>query len=279
MLFNSARQKRANRNIFQLAHLLRTSSILSLMKLPHGYSLQHFDEVDCIMAQAKRLAEAGAEEGTLLVADRQFDGKGRFGKTWHSTPGSVHVALILRPEFSATRSLELVHVAMLALGTAVSEQVSPMTELHYRWPNTLLISRGKAAGMFVEMQRNADAPDFASWMNIGFAVNMNSYPRGAALEAAALSGDGDCTPERGRLVESFSRHFLAGINRWAEEGLSPFRRHWVSRADGMGSPATITLATETLKGTPRDLAEDGSLMLENVTGEYQRVALADYFSL
>lgn len=250
------------------------------MKLPHGYTLHHIDSVDCIMSEARRLAQSGADDATLLLADQQKNGTGRRGIDWQSSQGDLHAALLLRPEFSRERALELVHVAILSLGTAIGEQVSGMTELRYRWPNAILISRGRVAGLFVDIAPSTETSSHPAWMIIGMAVNMHRYPPGLGLEASALAGDGDCTPDRNELIESFSRHFLAAINQWADEGLAPFVRQWQLRADGRDEALKLQLQKGSLEaGKNWWMDETGALQFETDNGARHRVTLADYFAL
>jgi len=232
------------------------------------------------MREARHRAENGAEDATLLLADRQRNGKARSGSSWQSSEGDLHAALLLKPEFPRDQALELVHIAMLSLGTAIGEQVSGMTELRYRWPNAILISRGRVGGLFVDIAPTTDISEYPAWMILGMAVNMYRYPPGLGLDAAALAGDGDCRPDRDELIESFSRHFLSAINQWADEGLTPFIKQWQLRADGQNAPLTLKLERGPLeaKGNWR-MDVTGALQLETKNGEHHRVTLADYFAL
>ena len=47
---------------------------------------------------AAHLAEAGASEGTTVVADEQTSGRGRSGRDWFSAPGAgLYVSVVIRP--------------------------------------------------------------------------------------------------------------------------------------------------------------------------------------
>ena len=64
-----------------------------------GREVVCFDETDSTSTRAKHLAEEGACEGTLVVAERQNAGKGRRGRNWSSPPGTgIWMSLILRPD-------------------------------------------------------------------------------------------------------------------------------------------------------------------------------------
>lgn len=49
-----------------------------------GRNVIYKEEMNSTNVEAKRQAEAGAPEGTTIIAERQLAGKGRRGRTWDS---------------------------------------------------------------------------------------------------------------------------------------------------------------------------------------------------
>ncbi|MBI3331175.1 MAG: hypothetical protein HYZ96_03580, partial [Candidatus Omnitrophica bacterium] len=62
-----------------------------------GRPVHAFQQVGSTMEVAHQLAAEGAPEGTLVVAARQEQGRGRQGRTWASPEGGAYCSLILRP--------------------------------------------------------------------------------------------------------------------------------------------------------------------------------------
>ena len=62
-----------------------------------GKRLLYFQEVASTMDEANRRAEAGTEEGTVVVAESQTSGRGRFGRNWVSPKGNIYVSVVFRP--------------------------------------------------------------------------------------------------------------------------------------------------------------------------------------
>src|SRR5262249_9529439 len=72
---------------------------------------------------AAALAEAGAAEGTMVVASAQTRGRGRFGRDWFSPPGAgLYVSLVCRNPAAAP-------MLTLAGGVAVADGVRAATGL------------------------------------------------------------------------------------------------------------------------------------------------------
>ena len=64
-----------------------------------GQSIYFYEETDTTNNRARELALEGAPEGTLVVAEKQTDGRGRRGKVWESPLGTgIWMSLVLRPQ-------------------------------------------------------------------------------------------------------------------------------------------------------------------------------------
>jgi BirA family biotin operon repressor/biotin-[acetyl-CoA-carboxylase] ligase len=243
-------------------------------KLPPGYHAVTLDEVDSTNDEAKRRAEAGAPEGTLVIARRQTAGRGRRDRRWHSPEGNLYMSLVVRPEGTAAEAARLSFVAAVALGDALSGLVPPLLELSYKWPNDLLANGRKCGGILVESSSAANGLD---WMVIGIGVNLVSHPEDAAYPATDLAFEGAAgiTPEA--VMASFARHFLRWTDRWLEDGFAPVRAAWLARARGLGERIEVRLGAERFSATFRDLDEEGALVAGLDDGGTRRVDAGEVF--
>lgn len=242
--------------------------------LPSSYELVVHDTVDSAVAEAKRLAVQGADEGTLVWAREQTEGYGRFGKPWISLPGNFYCALILRLDEPPAVTAQLNYVAAVSLGAAIANVSSPLTELYYRWPNDILLYDAKVANILLESPPSEN-PD---WLVLGVAVNVQSYPDDMDPPATSMVTEGTPDASDVALLEYFTRHFLSWINRWADDGFAPVRRIWMQRANGVGKPLEVQLKTETVKGNFADIDEQGALVVQLPEGGRRAVSIAEYFS-
>ncbi|MCY3757498.1 MAG: biotin--[acetyl-CoA-carboxylase] ligase, partial [Acidobacteria bacterium] len=118
-----------------------------------GRRFRHTLKVDSTNDSARRLAEAGAAEGTVVVAEEQTGGRGRLGRTWLSRRGrDILLSLVFRPDVDPARAPGLNLVVGLAAGQAIGEVAGIPTDL--KWPNDVLTGGGKCCGVLTEM--NAD---------------------------------------------------------------------------------------------------------------------------
>nr|MDQ2728591.1 biotin--[acetyl-CoA-carboxylase] ligase [Actinomycetota bacterium] len=118
--------------------------MLSAERVRSGLLATRFDdirvlaEINSTNRAARRLADDGAPEGLVVIAEHQTAGRGRLGRSWDARPGtSVLMSVLLRPRL-AMADLHLVSAAVALAGrTACSEVAGFRPDL--KWPNDLLV--------------------------------------------------------------------------------------------------------------------------------------------
>jgi BirA family biotin operon repressor/biotin-[acetyl-CoA-carboxylase] ligase len=129
------------------------------------------------------LAQEGAAHGTVVVAEEQTAGRGRFGREWYSEKSSgIYLSVILRPPFSPAAA----PILTLMAGVATQQAASALTGLSVdiRWPNDLLVNGKKVAGILTEM--NAELGRLHAVV-LGIGINVNHSEMPAALKRIATS--------------------------------------------------------------------------------------------
>jgi BirA family biotin operon repressor/biotin-[acetyl-CoA-carboxylase] ligase len=225
----------------------------------------------------KRYARAGAEEGTLVVAERQTAGRGRRGRDWISPAGNLYASLLLRPGHPAGEALQVSFVAAVALAEAIAACLPPTADVRCKWPNDVLVDDRKVAGLLLESE--ADDQGGLAWLIVGAGVNIVSFPPldDAAYPATSLHAAGATGIDAAAVLSAFGEAFLAWHQRWQEEGFSRVRAAWRQRAAGLGETITVRLESETVSGAFLDLDADGALLLGQATQGVRRITAGDVF--
>lgn len=172
--------------------------------------IHFFESITSTMHEAATLSAAGCPSGTTVIAEEQTAGQGRHGHAWHSEPGAgLYLSVILRLPLP----VDSLPVLTLALGLATAEAISRATGLHpdLRWPNDIMLSEKKTAGILVQLV------DAAVIVGIGINVNHPSFPPEIANEATSLRLVSGRPHSREDLlvgllqaIDSFSRMLLEG---------------------------------------------------------------------
>src|SRR4051812_34465766 len=142
-----------------------------------------FDEIGSTNSEATEAAQAGAPEGSIFLAERQTEGRGRGGNSWHSEPGAIYMSVVLRPTLPANDIL----ILSLATGLAVSAALEHVSGIvpDLRWPNDVMLAEKKLGGILCEM--NADAAKVRhAVVGVGLNVNQGEFPPGLRGVATSL---------------------------------------------------------------------------------------------
>jgi BirA family biotin operon repressor/biotin-[acetyl-CoA-carboxylase] ligase len=216
-------------------------ALARLLDLPRVELLR---SVRSTMDVAHALAAKGAAPGTLVLADEQTAGRGRNGKSWRSRSGAgIWMTLLERPN-----DAEGLGVLSIRLGLKAAPVLERYTDepVRLKWPNDLLVSAGKVAGILVETrwrQREVD------WVAIGLGVNVHAPDGelGGALRDGSRRLDVLAELVPAVRAASHARGALTAreLDRWSA------RDHAVGR-----------LCRSPLRGRVRGLAPDGSLIIE-----------------
>jgi BirA family biotin operon repressor/biotin-[acetyl-CoA-carboxylase] ligase len=248
---------------------------MATLQLPSFYRLVFHEQIDSTNEEAKRLAAAGAEAGTLVWAGEQLAGRGRRGRGWASPPGNLYLSLLLRPASPPARACQLNFVAAVALAEGVSSLLPTDTPVALKWPNDVLIRGAKVSGILLEASAALDRS--IDWLVIGIGVNVVSHPADTPYPATSLRREGAAAATAGAILQAFAERFWAWYEIWRERGFAPVRARWLASARGLGEPIEVRLERETLQGRFGDLDEGGALMLDMRDGARRQITTGDLF--
>jgi BirA family transcriptional regulator, biotin operon repressor / biotin---[acetyl-CoA-carboxylase] ligase len=219
------------------------------------------------MTEASRLAAEGCDSGTVVGAEEQTAGQGRYGRVWHSEPGAgLYVSIILRNAFSP----DSLPVVTLALGLAVSEAIQKACDVacDLRWPNDVLIESKKCAGILTQLEGQAIVA------GIGINVNHSAFPDELSAIATSLRIASGRVQSREKLLVELIASVTNFCSLLEKEGREPILEMF-SRASSFvyGRRVYVDQGDAMLHGTTAGLNAAGFLMLRGDDGK-QNVIIA-----
>ena len=193
----------------------------------------HFPIIDSTNTWAKtHAAELNPSSFTIITADEQTAGRGRFKREWVSPNGcNLYVSYVFFLEQLDSNVGNIPQVLALAAYEVVQQWV-PLVKL--KWPNDLVIQDKKVAGILSEVTQVGSI--WAVIIGIGLNINMpesliktidrpatslmieykSPIERQLVAEKAASSFSENASPLFKRGISSFFRVFLPGA--WASTG-------------------------------------------------------------
>ncbi|WP_274651614.1 biotin--[acetyl-CoA-carboxylase] ligase [Paenibacillus humicola] len=233
------------------------------------------DTVDSTQNVAQRLAEDGAPEGTLVLAEQQTSGRGRMGRHWVSPSGKgIWMSLVLRPDLPLQLAPQLTLLAAVALCRAL-KSVAPV-DIGIKWPNDLLIGGKKISGILLESTADEERIKYVV-AGIGISLNLepDDYPDELKEIATSLRIEAGRTIDRTETIAAFIGQFSALYDLYRKEGFAPIRTLWEALSVTLNKPVRLNLPSGAVEGTPIGLDERGALLVRRADGSEMPVFSAE----
>lgn len=222
--------------------------------------------------EALRLAELGAPEGTVVLADAQSAGRGRKGRPWHSASGKgIYFSLLLRPPDTSPAGAA---PATLAAAAIAAKHLRKQTgvKIVVKWPNDLLVGNKKIGGILTEAVTDGQK---LVCIVMGTGLNTNhrveDFPedlRGCATSLYLENGE---VFERTALFLDLLKDLRSGLDLFFKEGFAPFQLLWKELSTTLGNEVRIKGQSPILHGKAVDLDIGGALLVEDDCGQRHRI--------
>ena len=204
------------------------------LDLPPPFRLVTLREVGDAFAHAMRVA---AQEGAgTLVHVGRFD--------------LAEFAVVLEPAEPLRTARRALYAGLVALGDALAAHAPPERPLTFDWPDAGAVDPHRVGGARLGWPPDDDEeapPDWLVFAAMIRTVAMGEDEPGLRPLASALDAEG-FDLDGGRLVESFSRHFMTALDAWQAHGFDEVAKAYLARL----SPA---------RGVRREIAENGDLLV------------------
>ena len=241
-----------------------------------GSKITCLTETGSTNADAFRMAQEGAVEGSVVLAETQNSGKGRLGRVWASPKGvNVYASVILRPKVKPYEAAQLTFLSAVAVARAVESLTTLKPEI--KWPNDVLLSGKKIAGLLNEMNSETDGVNFVI---LGIGVNLNmaidQFPEDLRHPATSLMIELGRPVSRNDFVAALLRELDCLYYDFKQHGFAPVREEWQRRCNAKGRHVQVSdSGTVTLTGEFAGIDTDGAMLVRRDDGELERVISGD----
>lgn len=230
-------------------------------------SIKRYSVLDSTNNKAKQLAEAGAVEGTVVVADQQRFGRGRLGRVWQSPAGKgLWFSLILRPRVLPEFGAQVTLLMAVAIVDALERATGLSAKI--KWPNDILVNQKKICGILSELTLTEDGINYAI---IGVGINVNlereDFKDGLADIASSVfletGNKWNCNKVLQAILHSFERRY----EEWQQNGFSHIRSEWKNKNCTLNSKVAVKDDARVIfHGIAMDIDESGCLEVRNEEG-------------
>ncbi len=238
-----------------------------------GHRIHYHRLTSSTMDDARKLAHDGEREGTVVIAEEQNKGRGRFNRVWVSPPGlNLYFTVLLRPERD-----QLPYMNMAA-ALAVFDTAAGFAGLKpaVKWPNDVRVGGRKLSGILIETEFGGDRLAHAL---VGIGVNINldvsEHPE-ISDTATSLRSEAGRQFDRSESLISV----LANLDSWyarVRAGQS-LTEDWAATLETLGKQVELRWRDQVLTGVAESVDDQGNLTLIQPNGERVTVVAGEVTS-
>ena len=245
-----------------IAPLLTTKEI--------GRNMQVFSEIGSTNTAAKKLASERVPDGTVIIADKQTEGRGRMGRSFESPSGTgIYMSLVLYPEFG----LECAPLITSAAACAVAEAIDEVCgcDVSIKWVNDLYLNGRKICGILTEASLGLEMKNL-DYAVIGIGVNVRSVRNVFGEElgniATSIEDETGVKADRNVLCGAMLNkleHYLGMVE--SREFLNEYRRRELLT----GNTITANVGGNTLTGMAMGIDDNANLIIKLPDGKLKKL--------
>ena len=237
-----------------------------------GHPIIYLEKTKSTNLVAKKKANEGAPEGTLVLSEEQSSGRGRLNRFFLSPYAKgLWFSLVLRPTFLP---MEVSKITLLAAVAVTKVLRKYKVECGIKWPNDILVNGRKLVGILTELNASMEKINYLI-MGIGIntGITQKNLPDELKDTVTSLAME-HFRFKRNKLL----RDVLVQLERYyflAEKvGFDPILDEWKTLSCTLGEEVEVIMPDRTFSGTAINIDHDGNLIVQTSYG-LERVLAGD----
>ena len=233
-----------------------------------GKDIRYFKETESTNIIACEIAQR-VDEGTLVIAESQTQGRGRLGRKWISPEGGIWLSVILKPKILPLHAPRITFLAGVSVARTIRDFGLPAK---IKWPNDILIDGKKVCGILTEIQAETDLIDYIV-VGIGIDANVDteSFPDELKDTTTSLKKEKGNKINRVDFVKKLLEEFDGLYLKFQKEGFKSILEEWRNTSATIGEWVKITTQTHTIYGEAIGVDNEGALILETGDGHIEKI--------
>lgn len=235
-----------------------------------GNQIRYYAETDSTNTRAKKFGDEGAPHGTLVVTEKQTDGRGRRGRAWESPENcSIYMSLLLRPKIQPVQAPMLTIVMAYTVARALRKSTG--LDVQIKWPNDIILNGKKIVGILTEMSTEIEHINYVV-IGVGINVNIERFPEELADKATSLQIETGQKLRRALIAAGILAEFESCYEEFLQhKNLEYLRKAYNEMLVNCGREVCILGAQESYKAQALGIDENGELLVRREDGAEEAV--------
>ena len=216
--------------------------------------------IDSTNKYAKDLCKTNPENGTIIIAEEQTNGRGRFGNTWESSKNNgLYYSIIFKKQNKALDYQTLTLFICIGI-TKLFEDYS--IESQIKWPNDILINGKKVCGILSEFT----STDLGDFIIVGIGINLyhniDDFPLELQNKSTSLKLNCNNKIIKTYFINSLTNYIFDYYNHFLSNPFEMYLNEYKSKSYLINKEITLNLNGEEITGFVIDFTNQGHLVLK-----------------
>jgi BirA family transcriptional regulator, biotin operon repressor / biotin---[acetyl-CoA-carboxylase] ligase len=201
-------------------------------------------------------------DGTVVITNHQFAGRGQRGNTWKAEPGkNLTFSVILKPVFLNVKDQFFLNIiSSLAIYDLLSNKTDRQVSI--KWPNDILIDGKKVCGILIENQIQGQQVS-KTIIGIGLNVNQSAFELPTATSLTLVTGKMEALQE---ILDIVLSHLESRFLQLRNGKFEKLKAEYLDRMFLINHPGRFESADRIFDGIIKGIDELGQLLIEDAEG-------------
>ena len=233
-----------------------------------GKHIEYYTRLESTNSEAWELINDGCENGTIIITDYQYSGKGRGNRSWSASPNkSLTFSIVLSPDINSKFSNWIPLISCLAVQKGIA---TFSTKVEFKYPNDIMIGKKKLGGILCQSKVSGEKVNQAV---IGIGINVNEKIEDFNISiqntSTSLHINSKKIYQKERVLAEILNQLEIIIDRFPSN-IDLIKSNWEDSCNHINKNITFHNNNEIIKGTFKSLSNSGNaiLVINGVEREY-----------
>lgn len=238
-----------------------------------GQQITYYSSIESTNKTAKEGAGTIFQEGAVVVADEQTQGRGRLGRQWVSKKGAgLWMSVVLKSKSTEQQMLSMPLIMAISVSQAIEQTIGEKAMI--KWPNDIVCQRRKVCGMLAEMTMINNQKYIICGIGINVNISQIDFPEDIRQTATSLSEVVGMAVEKEQLFINVMECLDVQYKNLLDHQYNSIILEYKKRCITLNREIKVNTSKESYRAMAQDIAADGSLII-NRNGVIQVVYAGD----
>ena len=255
------------------ADCLTTGEICSFLKKEREAEIIYYEQTDSTNTRLKELAQNGAKEGTVVVANEQSAGRGRLGRNFTSgKDAGIYMSVLFRPQSGLNQISEITAWISVCVSRAIERVTGERPGI--KWVNDIVMKGKKICGILTEMAMEGES-GYIQYLIAGIGINVHykisDFPEALQNKASSLDEVLGKTVNRAELTAAIIEELDAMYTKWPDQK-EEYLKYYRDACITTQKQVRLLKGKEEKFGTALEVTDDFGLLVEYTDGTREVVS-------